>query len=129
MPNVLFSTRRGWIEGRYPEIIDAVHGAMMATLNAPEHDKDVRIAEYEPEHYPPPPGKGYMYSVVEVDLFGGRTVDAKRAFYKEVVTRLEYLGVPKTDVKILLRESPPENWGIRGGVAACDVAPGRKIDP
>jgi hypothetical protein len=29
--------------------------------------------------------------------------------------------VPRDHVSITVRESPAENWGIRGGQAACDV--------
>ena len=38
------------------------------------------------------------------------------------------LGIPKDHVKILLRELPRENWGIRGGQAATDVELGFKVD-
>jgi len=51
----------------------------------------------------------------------GRSVEAKRRLYGEIVDRLEPLGIPRDHVSITLRESPAENWGIRGGQAACDV--------
>jgi phenylpyruvate tautomerase PptA (4-oxalocrotonate tautomerase family) len=38
------------------------------------------------------------------------------------------MSIPRDHVKILLREIPPENWGIRGGRAACDVELGFKVD-
>jgi phenylpyruvate tautomerase PptA (4-oxalocrotonate tautomerase family) len=56
-----------------------------------------------------------------VDCFAGRSVEAKRRLYQEIVDRLEPLGIPRDHVSITLRESPPENWGIQGGQAACDV--------
>lgn len=42
--------------------------------------------------------------------------------------RLEALGVPRDHVTVTLHESPTENWGIRGGQAACDVDLGFVVD-
>jgi hypothetical protein len=55
-------------------------------------------------------------------------LDAKRRLYAGIVDNLEPLGIPRNHVKILLREIPAENWGIRGGQAGCDVELGFKID-
>jgi phenylpyruvate tautomerase PptA (4-oxalocrotonate tautomerase family) len=48
-------------------------------------------------------------------------VDAKRALYKTVADRFEALGIPRLDVFIVLEEAPVESWGLRGGVAGCDL--------
>ena len=45
-----------------------------------------------------------------------------------IVKNLEKFGIPNDHVKILLREITKENWGIRGGQAACDVDLGFKVD-
>jgi hypothetical protein len=37
------------------------------------------------------------------------------------------LGIPRDHVMIVLHEVPRENWGIRGGQAACDVDLGFKV--
>ena len=52
----------------------------------------------------------------------------KRNLYRAIVANLEPFGIPKNHVKIVLREQPRENWGIRGGQAACDVDLGFKVD-
>jgi len=44
------------------------------------------------------------------------------------VRNLGKLGIPAGDIKILLRESGAENWGIRGGVPASEVDLGFKVD-
>jgi phenylpyruvate tautomerase PptA (4-oxalocrotonate tautomerase family) len=41
---------------------------------------------------------------------------------------LAVLGIPADHILILLRESPLENWGIRGGQAACDVDLGFQVN-
>ena len=42
--------------------------------------------------------------------------------YQGIVNNLEVLGIPPKYVTIIIRDIPLENWGIRGGQAACDVA-------
>lgn len=61
-------------------------------------------------------------------MFAGRSMDAKRSLYKAVVRNLVALGVPADDIKITLIEVPPENWGIRGGHPASEVALGFEIE-
>nr|WP_238326414.1 tautomerase family protein [Desulfuromonas acetoxidans] len=63
-----------------------------------------------------------------MDCFAGRSLDAKRSLYQAIVNNLEPFGIPKSHVKIMLREITAENWGIRGGQAACDVELGFKVD-
>jgi phenylpyruvate tautomerase PptA (4-oxalocrotonate tautomerase family) len=54
-------------------------------------------------------------------MFSGRSISAKRALYQAVVRNLAAVGVPPLDIKITVIETPPENWGLRGGVTTvCD---------
>jgi phenylpyruvate tautomerase PptA (4-oxalocrotonate tautomerase family) len=62
-------------------------------------------------------------TLVSVDCFAGRSVEAKRQLYGEIAGRLKPLGIPRGHVSITLRESPAENWGIRGGRAAGVLVP------
>jgi phenylpyruvate tautomerase PptA (4-oxalocrotonate tautomerase family) len=64
---------------------------------------------------------GEKFTRIEITMFTGRSLDAKRKLYKAIVRNLEPFGVPANDVKIVPVEVPPENWGLRGGRAACDV--------
>jgi phenylpyruvate tautomerase PptA (4-oxalocrotonate tautomerase family) len=82
-----------------------------------------RLQVHEPHRFAHPPtlAEPEYATLVSVDCFAGRSVEAKRRLYGEIVDRLEPLGIPRDHVSITLRESPTENWGIRGGQAACDV--------
>ncbi len=55
-------------------------------------------------------------------------MNAVHDLYREIVERLEAVGIPRDGVSVLLRESPPENWGLDGGRAACDDDLGFRID-
>ncbi|MBI5907497.1 MAG: tautomerase family protein, partial [Burkholderiales bacterium] len=39
-----------------------------------------------------------------------------------MVQNLGLCGIPADHLKVLVREAPRENWGIRGGLPASDVA-------
>ena len=101
-------------------VIDAIYWAQRVALKVPETDRQVRYIEHRPEHFAVPPGKSELYTVVEISLFPGRSVDAKRALYREIVQRLAPLGIPADEVFVVLHEPPLENWGM-GGQAACDI--------
>jgi phenylpyruvate tautomerase PptA (4-oxalocrotonate tautomerase family) len=128
MPNVTIEVRRKYSAGEEEAILRAVHAALMEGIKTPEWDRTLRLVCHEPARFLSPPGKDERYTLVEIDLFPGRSPAAKRALYQAVVRNLGALGIPADHVKILLRESPPENWGIRGGLPASEVDLGFKID-
>lgn len=127
MPLVTIETRRGLSAETKRRMFDAVHGALMAAFKIPDEDRGQRLIEYAPEDFEIPPGRGERFSIVSIEAFAGRSLDAKRALYKEVVTALDAVGIPKTDIFIVLKEIPVENWGLRGGAAACDIDLGFKV--
>ena len=110
-------------------IIDAVHGALVATFLIPPKDKHVRLIVHEQHRFACPPSlsEPERCTMVSIDCFAGRSVQAKRNLYTEVVDRLAALGIPRDHVTITLREIPTENWRIRGGQAACDVVLGFEV--
>jgi len=127
MPNTTIETRSGWI-AEAPAVINAVQSALREALQLPEWDRTVRLIEHQPSHFACPPGKGPRYTLVEVTMFAGRSMDAKRSLYKAIVRSLGALGVPAGDIKITLIEVPQENWGIRGGQPASEISLGFEID-
>lgn len=123
MPTALIEVRRRYSEAEEVAIIDAVHGALVAAFLIPPKDKHVRLIAHEPHRFACPPGlaEPEFCTIVSVDCFAGRSGQAKRNLYAEIVDRLAALGIPRNHVTITLREISPENWGIRGGKAASDV--------
>ncbi|MGB8399266.1 tautomerase family protein [Bradyrhizobium sp.] len=127
MPNTLIATRAGWITDP-KTIIDAVQSALREALKIPEADRTLRLIEHPVSHFAVPPGRGEKYTLIEVTMFSGRSMDAKRRPYQTIVRNLATLGVPPFDIKITLIETPPENWGLRGGMPASEIDLGFKID-
>jgi phenylpyruvate tautomerase PptA (4-oxalocrotonate tautomerase family) len=123
MPYVLIETRREYSEAEEVALMDAVHGALQRAFRIPPSDRHVRLLAHEPHRFACPPGKAQpdRYTQVSVDAFAGRSIDAKRALYRQIVESLEPLGIPRDHISIVVRDIPLTNWGIRGGAAACDI--------
>lgn len=123
MPTALVEVRRQYSEAEEVAIIDAVHGALVAAFQIPAQDRNVRLVVHEPHRFACSPKltAPEFFTLVSIDCFAGRSVQAKRNLYAEIVDRLAALGVPRDHVLVNLKEITPENWGIRGGQAACDV--------
>jgi len=100
--------------------IEAVYQALREALKVPEGDRQVRYVEHKPEHFAAPPEKSENYTFVEILLFPGRSLEAKRNLYRSIVRRFGELVVAPTDILIVLQEPPLENWGLRG-VPASEV--------
>ncbi len=128
MPVVTIDTRRGLPPALKRGLLDAVHEALVACFKIPDHDRAQRIVEHSPEDFDVPTGRGERFTIVTIAAFSGRSLDAKRALYETIADRFEALGIPRLDVFIVLHEIPQENWGLRGGVAGCDVALGFKVE-
>ena len=127
MPNTLIATRSGWITDP-AAVIDAIQSALREALKIPEWDRTLRLIQHPASHFAVPPGRGEKFTLVEITMFSGRSIDAKRVLYQAIVRNLAALGVPALDIKITLIETPPENWGLRGGTPASEIDLGFKID-
>lgn len=121
MPLVKIETRKPWSAAQKKEIIEAVHSALRDAIKIPADDRNIRFHSYAPEDFEVPHGKSENYVLVEVTLFTGRTLPAKKALYQGIVANLGQLGIAAADVFIILYEVPLENWGIRGGIPASEV--------
>jgi phenylpyruvate tautomerase PptA (4-oxalocrotonate tautomerase family) len=123
MPHVLVEVRREYSPEQETALMDAVHSALLTAFRIPASDRHVRLVAHEPHRFACPPGKAQpdRYTLVSIDAFAGRSLDAKRALYRQIVERLEPLGIPGDHISIVVRDIALTNWGIRGGAAACDI--------
>jgi phenylpyruvate tautomerase PptA (4-oxalocrotonate tautomerase family) len=128
MPSTTVEVIRDYSADEESAIVEAVHAALVEALRIPETDRTVRLVAHQPHRFAIPPDRTDRYTLISVDLFEGRSMDAKRQLYRALVANLGRLGIPAEDVKVLLREIPPQNWGVRGGQPASEVELGFKID-
>ena len=129
MPHALIEVRRQYSNTAEVAIIDAVHAALVAGFRIPPRDKHIRLVAHEPHRFAVPPTltEPEFFTLVSIDCFAGRSLQAKRNLYTEIVDRLAALGIPRDHISILVRESETQNWGIRAGQAACDIDLGFEV--
>jgi len=128
MPLVRIEIRRGRTPAEKRALMEAIHSALVEALQIPDWDRTQRLIEHEAEDFEIPPGKTERYTLIEITMFPGRSLDAKRRLYRALVQNLGALGIAASDTFIVLHEPPMENWGIRGGVPASEVEIGFKVD-
>jgi 4-oxalocrotonate tautomerase len=123
MPLVRISLRSGKPEAHRTAIGDAVHRAMVETINVPAQDRFQIITEHD--------AAGLLYDpsylgiarsddlvIVQITLNSGRTTEMKKALYARIAELVAISpGVRRQDVLVSLVEVPKENWSFGDGVA------------
>lgn len=128
MAQVTVFARRATIERHREALSAAIHGAVMSALAYPPEKRFHRFIGLDPVDFVYPPDRGHDYTIVEVSLFEGRTVEAKRALIAELFGRIHAAtGIAPHSVEITLVETPKVNWGIRG-VNGADLALGYTVE-
>src|SRR5262245_52404040 len=84
MPSTRITTGT-WARGNEASIIEAVQNALRSSLKIPDYDRDVVLDLCEPSSRIIPSGRSDRYTRVEIILFAGRSLEAKRTLYKTVV--------------------------------------------
>ena len=128
MPISKIEVRRSRPAHEVQALIDAVYRAQREALEVPEDDRQIRYVEHRPEHFAVPADKSENYTFVEILIFPGRSIAAKRKLYQGIVRGFGELGIAPADILIVLQEPPLTNWGVRGGLPASEVDLGFRLD-
>jgi phenylpyruvate tautomerase PptA (4-oxalocrotonate tautomerase family) len=127
MPRVKIDIRRGRTEQEKRELMEAVHLALVESLQIPEDDRIQTLYEHDDISFEISPYKTEMFTIIEITMFPGRSLDAKRNLYKAIIRNLEPLNIEVHDTMIILHEPSMENWGL-GGKPASEIKIDFKID-
>jgi phenylpyruvate tautomerase PptA (4-oxalocrotonate tautomerase family) len=128
VPLVRVEVRRGRSEAEKAALLESIHRVLVEALRIPDDDRTQRLIEHDPGDFEIPPGKSDRYTLVEITMFPGRSLEAKKRLYQGIVGALGEQGVPASDVLIVLHEPPLENWGVQGGLPASEVDLGFDLD-
>ena len=123
MPLVRIELMEGKSSGYRQKLGDAVHRAMVETMNVPPLDRFQIITThaksdfvYDAEYLGI--SRTDQLIMVQITLNLGRSTEMKKAFYKRVVDLLvEEVKIRPEDVLICLVEVAKENWSFGNGVA------------
>ena len=123
MPLVRIAYRKGRQKDLGSKVAAVIYRSMVDTMNVPEKDNFQLVTEhdsfelvYDPEYLGINRSEGIV--IIQITLNEGRTIEMKKAFYREVTERLnKELRVRIEDVFINLVEVKKENWSFGSGVA------------
>lgn len=94
---------------------EVIHGCVVEALHYPVDKCFHRFIDLMPERFIFPPDRGEQYTIIEISMFEGRSVEAKKRLINLLFQRLQNeIGIPPHSVEITIFETPKANWGIRG---------------
>lgn len=127
MPIARIQVRKNRPREEKKAITQALHSAMQDALCIPESTSQVIYVEHASDDFEVPAARTDNYTLVEITLFAGRSLEAKKKLYQEIVGNLGAVGIEPLDILIVLIEPPLENWGMRGGTPASEIDLGFKV--
>jgi hypothetical protein len=94
---------------------DAIHACIVEALQYPPDKRAHRFFPLQREDFLYPPGRTERYTILEISMFEGRTVETKKRLLGLLYERLEReCAIGPQDLEITIFETPKHNWGIRG---------------
>lgn len=98
-----------------PALSNLVHECLVLAFGLPKDKRFQRFFGLDASDFIYPEGRSERYTIIEVCLFTGRSVAAKKTFIRTLYERAgSELGLSAVDLEVTLFETPRENWGIRG---------------
>jgi phenylpyruvate tautomerase PptA (4-oxalocrotonate tautomerase family) len=96
-------------------ISEVLHTCVVDAFKYPADKKIHRFIYLEKDSFFYPAGRTDNYIIIEISIFEGRTVEAKKKLIQLIFERFEKeLAISPIDVEITIFETPMSNWGIRG---------------
>ena len=97
------------------KLSDVIHSCVVDALSFPQDKRAHRFFPLDPEDFYYPAGRTERYTIVEISMFEGRSVEAKKNLIRLLFERTqEELGLDPADLEITITETPKHNWGFRG---------------
>ncbi len=128
MAQIKIYAQRVLLADRQALISQAVHTALVSALQYPEDKTFQRFFPMDEGDFIHPADRSERYMIIEVSMFEGRSVGAKRALIQGLIDKLKtQADIDAQDIAITLFETPKVNWGIRG-MNGEDLSLGYKVD-
>ena len=115
MPQVKIYGLKKNIEPKRFALSHAVHQALMEAIGTPKSKRFQRFIMLEPEDYLYPSDRTNDYTIIEINMFEGRSTEAKKNLIRLLYQKIEQTaGIAPQDLEITIVETPKCNWGVRG---------------
>ena len=115
MPQTKIYGNIDFIQQNRETLSTTIHSCIVDALNYPPEKKFQRFFPLQAEDFEYPSDRTQRYIIIEILLFEGRSIAAKKSLYQLLFECLkDKLDIASLDVEIVLIETPRHNWGIRG---------------
>jgi phenylpyruvate tautomerase PptA (4-oxalocrotonate tautomerase family) len=119
---------RASIDAHRASLSDAIHASVMEALQYPPEKRFHRFLALESGDFVFPRDRTERYTIIEISMFAGRSVDAKKALVRALYENVARgCGIEANDLEITIIETPRENWGIRG-VSGDELGLGYRVE-
>lgn len=97
------------------EMSEVIHSCLVEALKLPKDKKFHRFFPLEKDDFYFPPQKSERYTVIEISMFEGRSIETKKNLIRLIFEKFKNeMAFMAEDVEITIFETPSHNWGIRG---------------
>lgn len=97
------------------ELSDVIHECVVEVLDFPPDKRFHRFFPLDESDFYYPAGRTAAYTIIEISMFEGRSVEAKKRLIGLLFERISArFGISPQDIEITIFETPKHNWGIRG---------------
>lgn len=97
------------------QLSEVIHECVMEALEFPRDKRAHRFFPMERENMLYPAGRTDSYTIIEITMIEGRSVEARKKLIRLLFDRIqEKVGIPHQDLEVCIYESPSHNWGFRG---------------
>jgi 4-oxalocrotonate tautomerase family enzyme len=94
---------------------DVIHSCVVDALSFPKNKRAHRFFPLEPEDFYYPVGRTSRYTIIEISMFEGRSIEAKKQLIHLLFDRIhQTLDLRPEDLEVTITETPKHNWGFRG---------------
>jgi phenylpyruvate tautomerase PptA (4-oxalocrotonate tautomerase family) len=123
MPLVRISLLAGQPESHKKRIAEAIHRALVETINIPVQDRFQIVTEHARADFIYDPSylnirRSDALVIIQITISAGRSAEIKKSLFKKTTELLvQEAGLRKEDVLINLVEVAKENWSFGNGEA------------
>ncbi len=97
------------------ELFDVIHSCVVDVRSFPQDKRAHRFFALDAENFYYPAGRTPRYTIVEISMFEGRSVETKKNLIRLLFERAQReLDLAPADLEVTITETPKHNWGFRG---------------
>jgi phenylpyruvate tautomerase PptA (4-oxalocrotonate tautomerase family) len=92
-----------------------IHSCIVDALQFPPEKRAQRFFPMEPADFYYPVSASPRYTIIEISMFEGRTIDTRKNLIRLLFSRVgEKCDRKPNEIEVTITETPRHNWGFRG---------------